>query len=188
MPVLAWCIATTTLNSGGLAIEHFLEGEATSNGINQSRLKTQFIQIWRCLFFVHPWIAANQKVGDAQLYEPSGAIQTRVMSSRAATAAGPRVDNLIAFHPSQANGRLDNQSNIIYILKPVVFLKSRAWTPRNIYIYTFPRPISSKVEGCRADWSRVNRRITPEGIIDRVEPIFKMSANISFRQAFNVAA
>lgn len=117
----------------------------------------------------------------------------------------PRVDDLTAFHPGQTNWSIRNLPDILYILRPTAaHTKSRARVHKTKhpifgkYVNDFPmlpRQISSRVEGWRVEaWCRMDRRITPQDIIDRVNPAFKVTEDeiqmrrYRFRQAFNVAA
>lgn len=117
----------------------------------------------------------------------------------------PNDDDLTAYHPDQAHWSLRNLPDIIYVLRPTAeHYKSRAKIPKTTYeifgkiVNDFPMlplQISSKVEGWRAEaWSRMDRRITPEDIIDRVNPKYQVTtADIQmrryrFRQGFRLGA
>jgi hypothetical protein len=117
----------------------------------------------------------------------------------------PNNDDLTAYHPDQAHWSLQNLPGIIYVLRPTAeHYKSRAKIPKTTYeifgkivndFPMLPRQISSRVEGWRAEaWSRMDRRITPEDIIDRVNPKYRVTtADIQmrryrFRQGFGLAA
>ncbi|KAL2010414.1 hypothetical protein VTN00DRAFT_6221 [Thermoascus crustaceus] len=116
----------------------------------------------------------------------------------------PREDDLTTVKPDQRYWSIHNLPDILYVLKPKgVHTKSRARVPKTTSIFgnqvnyfpVLPDQISSRVEGWRVEaWSRMDRRITPQDIIDRVNPAYKITASeiqmrrYRFRQEFNVAA
>ncbi|KAL2003985.1 hypothetical protein VTN02DRAFT_1281 [Thermoascus thermophilus] len=116
----------------------------------------------------------------------------------------PREDDLTTVKPDQRHWSIHNLPDILYVLKPTgAHTKSRARVPKTTSIFNnqvndfpvLPAQISSRVEGWRVEaWSRMDRRITPQDIIDRVNPAYKITVSeiqmrrYRFRQEFNVAA
>jgi hypothetical protein len=117
----------------------------------------------------------------------------------------PRADDLTSVHPGQVNWSIDNLPDILYVLRPTrehrLPRKSKSRTKIQIFgqyvneLPILPRRISSKVEGWRLEaWMRMDSRIAAQDIIDRVNPIFKLTPGdiqmrrFRFRQAFNLAS
>ncbi|KAJ9257006.1 hypothetical protein DTO195F2_5685 [Paecilomyces variotii] len=117
----------------------------------------------------------------------------------------PNDDDLTAYHPEQVDWSIDNLPEIIYVLRPTAkHAKSRAEVTKTTYeifgqvvndFPVLPRQISSRVEGWRCEaWSRMDRRITPEDIVARVNPKYQVTASdiemrrYRFRQGFNLGA
>ncbi|PKX96861.1 uncharacterized protein P174DRAFT_363644 [Aspergillus novofumigatus IBT 16806] len=107
-------------------------------------------------------------------------------------------------HGDQIYWNLDNLPDVLYVLRPRTdYRKSRhrvykttsALTGKQINDFAvLPSQISSNVEGWRLEaWMRLDRRITQQDIIDRVNPKYKLTAEEiesrrdNFRNAFHVA-
>lgn len=128
--------------------------------------------------------------------------------SQPSTARAEQIDtdDKTAPHPEQENWSITNLPDILYALRPGTEnakCRRRVHTNfgpvfgnliRNLPI--LPDRISSHVEGWRLEaWMRLDRRITPQDIIDRVNPLFRVNITENeiearrslFRQAFHVA-
>ncbi|GFF87501.1 hypothetical protein IFM47457_07517 [Aspergillus lentulus] len=107
-------------------------------------------------------------------------------------------------HGDQTYWSLENLPEVLYVLRPKTdYRKSRhrvykttsAITGKQINDFAvLPSQISSNVEGWRLEaWMRLDRRITQQDIIDRVNPKYKLTAEEiesrreDFRSAFHVA-
>ncbi|KAF9890966.1 hypothetical protein FE257_005223 [Aspergillus nanangensis] len=118
----------------------------------------------------------------------------------------PDADDLTASHEDQEKWNLENLPDILYTLRPgPEHVKSRARirmtdnfvfgkSVRNFSI--LPLQISSRAEGWRLEaWMRLDRRITEQDIIDRINPKHRVRITSDyidyrrqfFRDAFNVA-
>lgn len=149
--------------------------------------------------------SSNYTQGPPSSLQPQPRDQTAEQSIEKLRWRGaPRVDDLTTVNPDQRHWSIHNLPDILYVLKPTgVHTKSRARVPKTTSIFgnqvndfpVLPDQISSRVEGWRVEaWSRMDRRITPQDIIDRVNPAYKITASeiqmrrYRFRQEFNVAA
>ncbi|PKY05458.1 hypothetical protein P168DRAFT_280390 [Aspergillus campestris IBT 28561] len=135
---------------------------------------------------------------------------TQVFKKREETAtenmAAVDARDVTSGHRDQDDWSLENLPDILYVLRPK---PENAKSRRKVHMtdhmifekkvknfYTLPPRISSQVEGFRLEaWFRLDRRIKPEDILDRVNPMFRhlISEEIiegrreSFRLAYNVA-
>ncbi|KAL1851146.1 hypothetical protein Plec18170_006470 [Paecilomyces lecythidis] len=115
----------------------------------------------------------------------------------------PNDDDLTAFHPWQTGWSIDNLPDILYVLRPEGphprIMGSPTKTPylifgRNVADFpVLPLQISSRVEGWRYEaWFRLDRRITAEDIIHRINPKYRVTAGelqmrrYRFREAFHL--
>ncbi|KAE8150407.1 hypothetical protein BDV25DRAFT_139893 [Aspergillus avenaceus] len=116
----------------------------------------------------------------------------------------PPKDDLTASHGGQDRWSLDNLPEILYMLRPEC-AKSRQRVRKTEYevfgqrlnkLIVLPDRISSNVEGWRLEaWIRLDRRITTQDIIDRVNPKYRgrLSEEViewrrqTFRENFYVA-
>ncbi|GIK00460.1 hypothetical protein Aspvir_004485 [Aspergillus viridinutans] len=113
-------------------------------------------------------------------------------------------DDLTAPHGDQTYWSLENLPDVLYVLRPRTdYRKSRhriykttnALTGKQINDFAvLPSQISSNVEGWRLEaWMRLDRRITQQDIIDRVNPKYTLTAEEiesrreNFRNTFHVA-
>ncbi|KAE8369146.1 hypothetical protein BDV27DRAFT_153412 [Aspergillus caelatus] len=113
-------------------------------------------------------------------------------------------DDMTAPHIDQDDWSLENLPDILYILKPehgksrhVVRTAAHKVFGKHVNAFSvLPDQISSKVEGWRLEaWMRLDRRITGQDIIDRVNPRYRSrltSVDIelrrkAFREKFHVA-
>ncbi|PLB43173.1 hypothetical protein P170DRAFT_481123 [Aspergillus steynii IBT 23096] len=118
----------------------------------------------------------------------------------------PDTDNRTAPHPEQENWSITNLHDILYVLRPgTENAKSRHRVHSNVgpifgkmirNLPVLPNRISSHVEGWRLEtWMRLDRRVTPEDILDRINPAFRGSITeheiearrALFRQTFHIA-
>ncbi|RHZ44412.1 uncharacterized protein CDV56_103308 [Aspergillus thermomutatus] len=107
-------------------------------------------------------------------------------------------------HGDQAFWSLENLPDVLYVLRPRsdyrksrhrVYKTTNAITGKQINDFAvLPSQISSNVEGWRLEaWMRLDRRITQQDIIDRVNPEYKLTADEietrreNFRDTFHVA-
>ncbi|EAW24076.1 uncharacterized protein NFIA_036480 [Aspergillus fischeri NRRL 181] len=107
-------------------------------------------------------------------------------------------------HGDQTYWNLENLPEVLYVLRPRtdyrksrhrVYKTTNALTGKQINDFAvLPSQISSNVEGWRLEaWMRLDRRITQQDIIDRVNPKYKLTAEEiesrreNFRSAFHVA-
>lgn len=109
-------------------------------------------------------------------------------------------------HRDQDSWSLDNLPDILYVLRPkpenaksrrVVHMTDHMIFEKKIRnFYALPPRISSQVEGFRLEaWFRLDRRIKPEDILDRVNPRFRhyiseqaiQDRRAAFRLGYNVA-
>ncbi|KAF7119016.1 hypothetical protein CNMCM5793_008656 [Aspergillus hiratsukae] len=107
-------------------------------------------------------------------------------------------------HGDQTYWSLENLPDVLYVLRPRtnyrksrhrVYKTTNAITGKQINDFAvLPSQISSNVEGWRLEaWMRLDRRITEQDIIDRVNPKYKLTADEietrreHFRNAFHVA-
>ncbi|RLL99976.1 hypothetical protein CFD26_107598 [Aspergillus turcosus] len=113
-------------------------------------------------------------------------------------------DDQTAPHGDQAYWSLENLPDVLYVLRPRanyrksrhrVYKTTNAITGKQINDFAvLPSQISSNVEGWRLEaWMRLDRRITQQDIIDRVNPKYKLTADEietrreNFRRNFHVA-
>ncbi|KAK1145783.1 hypothetical protein N8T08_004024 [Aspergillus melleus] len=115
-------------------------------------------------------------------------------------------DDTTAPHPEQENWSITNLPDILYVLRPgTENLKSRRRVHKNIgpifgkmlrNLPVLPTRISSQVEGWRLEaWMRLDRRVTPADIMDRVNPPFRVNMTEDdvgyrrrlFRETFHIA-
>ncbi|KAE8354311.1 hypothetical protein BDV28DRAFT_156323 [Aspergillus coremiiformis] len=113
-------------------------------------------------------------------------------------------DDMTASHVDQDRWSLENLPDILYVLKPeqpksrhVIRTTAHVVFGKHINVFAvLPDQISSKVEGWRLEaWLRLDRRITVQDIIDRVNPKYRFRltpADIelrrkTFREKFHVA-
>ncbi|OGM50254.1 hypothetical protein ABOM_001121 [Aspergillus bombycis] len=113
-------------------------------------------------------------------------------------------DDMTASHNDQDDWSIENLPDILYILKPehgksrhVVRTTAHKIFGKHINAFSvLPDQISSKIEGWRLEaWMRLDRRITGQDIIDRVNPRYRprlTSIDIelrrkAFRERFHVA-
>lgn len=121
------------------------------------------------------------------------------------TPVTPPVEDVTAYHPGQENWSIHNLPDILYVLRPTEeHAKSKARVPNTPYLIfgkyvrdfpMLPRQISSRVEAWRMEaWWRMDRRLQPQDIADRVHPKFYFSASgtehmrYMFRANFNIAS
>jgi hypothetical protein len=107
-------------------------------------------------------------------------------------------------HGDQTYWSLENLPDVLYVLRPRtgyrksrhrVYKTTNAHTGKQINDFAvLPSQISSNVEGWRLEaWMRLDRRITQQDIIDRVNPKYKLTAEEiesrreNFRNTFHVA-
>jgi hypothetical protein len=107
-------------------------------------------------------------------------------------------------HGDQTYWSLENLPEVLYVLRPRtnyrksrlrVYKTTNAITGKQINDFAvLPNQISSNVEGWRLEaWMRLDRRITEQDIIDRVNPKYKLTADEietrreNFRRNFHVA-
>ncbi|KAH8430458.1 uncharacterized protein LDX57_008117 [Aspergillus melleus] len=115
-------------------------------------------------------------------------------------------DDTTAPNSEQENWSITNLPDILYVLRPgTEHLKSRRRVYNNIgpifgkmlrNLPVLPTRISSQVEGWRLEaWMRLDRRVTPADIMDRVNPLFRVNMTENdveyrrrlFREAFHIA-
>ncbi|KAF5864360.1 hypothetical protein ETB97_007922 [Aspergillus alliaceus] len=113
-------------------------------------------------------------------------------------------EDMTASHLDQDKWSLENLPDILYVLKPaharsrhVVRTTAHKVFGKHINVFTvLPDQISSKVEGWRLEaWMRLDRRITVQDIIDRVNPNYRPRLTPldielrrkDFREKFHVA-
>lgn len=127
-------------------------------------------------------------------------------TSAASAADQPDMDDKTAPHPDQEGWSIISLPDILYVLRPgTANAKCRHRVHSNVgpvfgkmlrNLPVLPNRISSHVEGWRLEtWMRLDRRITSQDIIDRVNPLFRVNINDHdveyrrhlFRQKFHIA-
>ncbi|KAI9041646.1 uncharacterized protein KD926_006544 [Aspergillus affinis] len=121
-------------------------------------------------------------------------------------AIQPDTDDRTAPHAEQESWSITNLPDILYVLRPgTENAKCRHRVHRNVgpifgkmirNLPVLPTRLSSQVEGWRLEtWMRLDRRVTPADIMDRINPLFRSNMTENdveyrrhlFRQAFLVA-